>query len=645
MSDTSGWIENSKGLVVDTAQIIARSGHYGLSDTVVRNAGIAANVAAAFSLATTLGFLSCSIWIYSYSNCRHTLDRISFRLLVIAMFWEFWYSFNFLLLFINDTIYLPGHSLGPKHCTAGVYFLVSAMSVVDFLIMFIALNLFLTINMGINPVQFRYMIPLASAIKEHFGWDYALGTCWINGSGNHTRLKYLIEGIYITPIITCTISTICVTAVLIVLFRQGKATSKALFGGIGGKQEISSDEEDIGCGLMIGNLSLGPLSASSGSGSGSDQRSSSLNLMSNSSGSPNSNTTITTTTTNGDLEKDEGEKVKVKYGIPILWKLKDEMNNFAHGKGWRTSKEIHSKQGESYFNSLSDKFLGIAIKIAWYPITLLFVNAILMIGDLVIAARGGAKSQKTIWLYCVYYFFYGGRGICIAGLAIIIDPSLVRGMKAAWRERKSRKNQDILPAITQSSPLESTLSPALHGRTQLSTTLNSSPSNVGQTVSMPIMRRGSSDRSFDFASALAYIPKPAQASQRNFIQNPTATLPVLELDESYLNQELDTAILDNPSPQEIGVPTDQRSLMRSSTLTSISTAKKTVLSFIPTPTAPTSTYRPVIGGGGGGGRTKMRVREQKSLDPEILRRREEQRRRQERVKEIKKKFEEVQKHL
>ncbi|WWC64875.1 uncharacterized protein I303_107489 [Kwoniella dejecticola CBS 10117] len=694
MSDVSEWVDLAS-YVPKAIYMGGRSSHYGLTDAVVRNSGIAANVAAAFSLATTLGFLGTSIWVYSYPTCRHTLDRVSFRLLVVAMFWEFWYSFIFLMLYINDTIYLPGHTLGPHMCTTGVYFLVSAMSTVDLLVMFIALNLFLTINMGINPVKLYlerwyigislllgFMIPLGSAIKQHFGWDYALGTCWINGYGRHQRLVYLLEGIYITPIITCTVSTICVAAVLVVLFRQGRATSKALFGGVGGKQQIHDNlienENDVEDGSAIGTIDLDPLSTASGS----DPLSSS-NFTSTM--SPDSNGTATTTMKEG-INRRDGQSKGNRTGVPVpvLWKLKEEMNNFARGKGWHTTEELHSRQRQSYFHSLSDKFLSIAIKIAWYPITLLFINAILMIGDLVIAAQGGARSKKTVWLYCVYYFFYGGRGICIAGLAIIIDPSLVRGMKAAWRERRISRNTDS-PLPTTTADPASTLSPLddtpTYGRTpyptiidqsqtqtqtqtQTQMPLNSGPGQADAMMSTNTRSRVDSDGSFDFATALASIPKPPNAQARGRDRGrdsipaptPTAALPTVEVDESYLSQELDTTILDGPNadaaadaaqPQIPRTRTSTSSYSPSTTSNRPTTAKKASMLLDRFPAAAT-TYRPLHsgGGGGGGGRTKMRIaKDPRTLDPEQLRRKEEQRRREERVKEIKKRFEEVQKHL
>ncbi|WWD03864.1 hypothetical protein V865_001920 [Kwoniella europaea PYCC6329] len=634
------------------------SSHYGLTDAVVRNSGIAANVFSALSLIMTLGFLGGTIWIYSYPNCRHILDRVSFRLLVVAMFFEFWYSFNFLLLYINDTIYRPGGSWGPGHCTAGVYFLVSSMHVVDLLVMFIAVNLFLTINMGINPLKLRlerwyigisiaigYIVPLPSAATQHFGWDYALGTCWINGKGRKRRVDYLIEGIYITPIITCFVSTVCVAIVLVVLFRQGRATSRALFGGQGGKQTIGDLSEN-------GMISLDPLSYSNSTRSDTGTGT----ILTNPVSMVDSPDTDTTLFEEGNTATKEGNNFTQKRTKGGGSRLMDKTKNFVRGKGWKTTKQ----SPQSYFHSLSDKFLSIAVKIAWYPITLLFINAVMMVGDLVIAAQGGVASHKTVWLYVIYYVMYGGRGICIAGLAIIIDPSLRRGLKAAWRERQLKKNPNILPTTTQSINPETTLSPNSN-RTPYSTAFDPMSSSVGQTDSIQAHNTGNgyrsridSDASFDFATALAYIPDPTsiQREKERGTEDPwkdTQTqiqLPTVEVDLSYLDQELDMTILNDsnansnsnngistnspPPPAPAPPPPVRPITVVSKGRPVTSNHQKTgrgILSRLP----------------GNSGTTKPL--ELRPIDPEVERRKEEKIKREERVKEIKRRFEEVQRHL
>ncbi|WVQ66772.1 uncharacterized protein L199_004963 [Kwoniella botswanensis] len=638
----------------DTVINAYRSSHYGLTDAVVRNSGIAANVFSALSLTMTLGFLGGTIWIYSYPNCRHILDRVSFRLLVVAMFFEFWYSFNFLLLYINDTIYRPGGSWGPSHCTAGVYFLVSSMHVVDLLVMFIAVNLFLTINMGINPLKLQlerwyigisiaigYIVPLPSAATQHFGWDSALGTCWINGRGRNRRVDYLIEGIYITPIITCFVSTVCVAIVLVVLFRQGRATSRALFGGQGGKQTIGDLSEN-------GTISLDPLSYSNSTGT--DTGTGTILTNSNSFvDSTDTNTTLfeeSNTTTKEGINPNRNQK-RTKGASS---RLMDKTKNFVRGKGWKTTEQ----SPQSYFHSLSDKFLSIAVKIAWYPITLLFMNAIMMVGDLVIAAQGGVASHKTVWLYVIYYVLYGGRGICIAGLAIIIDPSLRRGLKAAWRERQMKKNPDILPTTTQSIAVETTLSPTFN-RTPYSTAFDPMSSSIGQTDSIQAHGNGyrpriDSDASFDFATALAYIPDPTSYQREKdrvreapWKDNQTP-LPTVEVDLSYLDQELDMTILNDSN--------------------SNSNSNNDISTDSPPPPAPPPPVRPMPVASNGrpitsnsqktgrgilsrlpGNSGTTRPLELRPIDPEVERRKEEKRKREERVKEIKRRFEEVQRHL
>ncbi|WWC91967.1 uncharacterized protein L201_006920 [Kwoniella dendrophila CBS 6074] len=711
----------------------SRDGHYGLSDSVVRNAGIAANVAASFSMVSVIIFLASSLWVYSYQKCRHLLDRVSFRLLVVAMSWEFWYSFNFLLLYINDTIYKPGRSWGPKHCTAGAYFMISAMHVVDLLVMFIALNLFLTINLGINPVRLRlerwyigisiilgYMIPLPSAIKERFGWDFAMGTCWINGTGRKTRVKYLLEGVYVTPLITCTVSTICVAAVLIVLFRQGRATSRALFGGKGGKQKIQNDnegqnndhdEDDDEIGLGSLSFSEDPLSTGSGtntnSGSGSGLGPlSSINFNSNTNtnselGSPD--TLYSKSSKYPTITKDCGKEKKAtknneKNHLFKIRRFLKRSSNFFRGKGFLTTEEINSRKHtpQSFFNSLADKFLSIAIKISWYPITLLIINSVMLVGDLVIAAQGGARNHRTVWLYIVYYFFYGGRGIFICGLAFLIDPSLIRGIKAAWKEKKLRKTPDALPTA-QTSPPDISLSPtngrmtfhsaAFEPSVTLNQTIDYTSQSQNQTPTgsflgigsgssaapgqpFPRRQRIDSDASFDFAAALAYMPDPGNAispgAREQSYSLPLNDTPTVELNSSYLDQDLDTSVLSDDREEKpietnhtnlnIQIPTSPpRSVLRQSSETNTSssgitlaggsggrpnTVKKAslLLGRLPAPS-----YRPL-----NGGVNKSSNRQQQDvrlIDPEVQRRKEEKRKRDERVKEIKKRFEEVQKQL
>ncbi|WRT69972.1 uncharacterized protein IL334_006963 [Kwoniella shivajii] len=639
--------------------------HYGLTNAVVKNAGIAANVAASLSLAMCLIVLGLTIWVYSYPTCRHILDRVSFRLLVVAMIWEFWYSFVFLCLYINDSIYRPDNSWGPRPCTAGVYFLVSSMHVVDLLIMFIAINLLLTINLGLNPLQLRlerwyigisiciaYIAPLPSAALQHFGWDPALNTCWINGKGRKTRFNYLLEGIYITPIITCFVSTACVAIVLVTLFRQGRNTSRALFGGRRGKQKI--DQDDKGSDQSDDVLfSSDPLTT------GSDGL-----ILSSSTTQANANNTeiISQSALDGIIiahlpkrKETEKEKRKVKCKETEFC---EKIGNFIRRKGWYTTEEIHNRKSQSYFNSLSDKFFGIAIRISWYPVTLLFINTILIVGDLLIAAQGGVKSHHTVWLYCLYYFLYGGRGLCCSGLVIIIDPSLIRGIKAAWKERKASRHS-LPTTATQNNtksifPLDvsllSTTFESGSGFTPDRTDHRLTPTQIHPQLNSVSRLRMDSDISFDFATALAFIPgednrdkeKSRQQHERDQLQ------PTVELDLSYLDQELDMTVLDdeyNKEESELPITEEYRSEnptssprtpeLNATIARSDSTGRTGILGHLVAPTYNTNNENPIV----------KKALKLKASDTETEKRKEEKRKRDEKVREIKKRFEEVQSHL
>lgn len=94
-----------------------------------------------------------------------------------------------------------------------------------------------------------------------------------------------------------------------------------------------------------------------------------------------------------------------------------------------------SVQRERMFGHLEDRFISIAIRVSLYPITLTIVNGVIAIGDLYISLQGGVHSKAVYGLYCVYYLFFGIRGVTFAALAAFVDPCLAKGLKAAWAEK------------------------------------------------------------------------------------------------------------------------------------------------------------------------------------------------------------------
>lgn len=104
-------------------------------------------------------------------------------------------------------------------------------------------------------------------------------------------------------------------------------------------------------------------------------------------------------------------------------------------------KRRSSIKRERMFGHLEDRFVSIAIRVSLYPITLVVINGIIAIGDLYISLHGGVKSKAVYGLYCVYYLFYGVRGVTFAALAAFVDPCLGKGLKAAWAERFPRHKQ------------------------------------------------------------------------------------------------------------------------------------------------------------------------------------------------------------
>ncbi|WVQ94965.1 hypothetical protein IAU59_002056 [Kwoniella sp. CBS 9459] len=478
----------------------------GLTPGQAYSSGVASLAGACLSLFMCLFVMATTGWIWSHRSCRHLLDRVSFRLLLWAMFCEFWYAVIYLFLYADPSIFSPGHSPGPNLCTPSVFFMLAAMDTVNFLVTCIAINLVLTICMGINPIQLKleryyiagsivlgYAFPLIPAALQRFTWDTSLGNCWIAGHRRKKRTYYLLTSVYLAPIASCFVSIVCVGITLVVLFRQGKATSRALFAGSGG--QLFNDKS-----------------------------------LTDSSGSPLSTESMRSGTIGGLSqmgESDGSEETQEETEPTWLQRQGEKIGNLVKGKGWRTAEEVHHKNTTSEFNSLSDKFLGIAIKISWYPITLMFINTILIVGDLVLSATGGVgRHNNAFWFYTIYVVLYGGRGTLIAGLILFIDPSLMRGVKAAWHARKAHREM-LLPVIRATAhttgPTLDVLTPGSFGASPMLRT----PESISPVTNTFTRTRLDSGASFDLFSALNSMPPPGPqgGSRKEHVSYPAQSAP------------------------------------------------------------------------------------------------------------------------
>lgn len=90
------------------------------------------------------------------------------------------------------------------------------------------------------------------------------------------------------------------------------------------------------------------------------------------------------------------------------------------------------KSSDNAFGHLEDRFIRIALRVSLYPLAMIVVNTLIAAGDLYISING-VTTTPGYALYCVYYWFYGGRGIVFCCLALFVDPCLSKGVYAAWR--------------------------------------------------------------------------------------------------------------------------------------------------------------------------------------------------------------------
>ncbi|KAK8853455.1 hypothetical protein IAR55_004162 [Kwoniella newhampshirensis] len=400
--------------------------HYGLTDHQVWIADVISCSGSIGSLIVCTFVILSAGWVWSHRSCRHIIDRVSFRLLLCNMFFEIWYSSTFLCLYITPSLYDVGGIFGARGCTSGVYFLVGTMGVANYLCTFIAINLMLTICFGIDPIQRRlekwyiiisiflgYAIPIPSAALRHFGWDKELKECWISSDIIRKRVRDLILGIYLWQLLSCVVSAACIGATLVVLFRQGRATARALMAG-SDLNKIVVEPDPTWPQTTADKTSSGDLDEDlSLSGSEHDEEDGSV-------GSPALVPTL-----------------RHHRYIPFTYSsVAKRIRNHQHARELRQARRMSR-------NSLSDKFLGIAMRISFYPLMLIAVNLSMTIGDLYVSSSGGVVDSRTYALFCFTQFLYGGRGMFYGVLAIAVDPCLVRGMKAAWREHRLEESPGL----------------------------------------------------------------------------------------------------------------------------------------------------------------------------------------------------------
>ncbi|WWC95090.1 hypothetical protein V866_001942 [Kwoniella sp. B9012] len=358
---------------------------YSVAQADIRYWNAMGSIAAGTSMILALFILVSSCWIYTHRLARHTLDRISFRLLLWSMAWEVGYSTTYLIVCANPSFVVEYKET--KACVAGAYFMIGTIGVVNWLCTCIAINLMVTICFNHNPIQLGlekwYIIgstvlglgvPVVPAIIGHLGEDPVFGSCYFTSNAEH-RIRYLISDLYLWQILSCVIATIAVIATLVRLIRHGRKTTRLMMGGNSLNKAFHKDPEN--------GQGYGQSPASSGGGGGGQTDSS------------------------------------FKDSLPNCLRI-----NFQH-----------VTRPRSTTNRLQDKLFRIALKISLYPINLIIVNGIMTSGDLFLTLSGGINSKGDFIIFLTYNFMFAGRGIVFACLGIFVDPCLARGYKAAFQER------------------------------------------------------------------------------------------------------------------------------------------------------------------------------------------------------------------
>ncbi|WOO76394.1 uncharacterized protein LOC62_01G000018 [Vanrija pseudolonga] len=226
----------------------------------IRTNEIQSCVAAGCSIVACLSVIGLALWVHSVRSARNFLDRISFRLLIHALGFEILYDISYLV------VVAPGITgrTPPRVCSAFVYFMMAYMGVVNYLVSFIAVNLAITIVWGLNPIRLGLekwyigisifigmFIPIIPAGLGHFGYDPVLDVCWIKAKTQKARMRNFVLDLYLWQLLSCLYAVAAVVATLVTLFRQGRATSRAVAGTesfnltmLSGDETVSADSGD-----------------------------------------------------------------------------------------------------------------------------------------------------------------------------------------------------------------------------------------------------------------------------------------------------------------------------------------------------------------------------------------------------------------
>lgn len=162
---------------------------------------------------------------------------------------------------------------------------------------------------------------------------------------------------------------------------------------------------------------------------------------------------------------------------------------------------------ERAFGHLEDRFIRIALRVSLYPLAMIVVNTLIAAGDLYITVNG-VHTTAGYALYCVYYWFYGGRGMIFCCLALFVDPCLSKGMYAAWRAKFPSKHASVSPDgkeawgsdLAQPQPTLDTFAP--RAPPLVATVMSSYEAAEGVAAPQNSLQRADSDGSMDMLQAL-----------------------------------------------------------------------------------------------------------------------------------------------
>jgi hypothetical protein len=87
----------------------------------------------------------------------------------------------------------------------------------------------------------------------------------------------------------------------------------------------------------------------------------------------------------------------------------------------RTARSPNATSNAAFFHDsavavsrLQGRLAPFTLRILLYPITLLVVNVVITVSDLLVSKYKGSLPEAVYVLYTVHYILYGGRGIFLA---------------------------------------------------------------------------------------------------------------------------------------------------------------------------------------------------------------------------------------